>query len=101
MWRWLRPTHRTPHWVRWTHRTPHWDAWGAAGKRRSGTLDRSRGLVHRVGVAAVLVQLAGFLPGLRQLDRAQRRPLDEHQRLPLGVADGLDPDVADARGVRL
>src|SRR6184192_72566 len=27
MWRWLRPTHRTPHWVRWTHRTPHWVRW--------------------------------------------------------------------------
>src|SRR5207302_7284964 len=33
--------------------------------------------------------------------RAQRRPLDQHQRLAFGVADGLHPDVADARGVRL
>src|SRR4051812_48955082 len=80
MWRWLRPTHRTPHWVRPTHPTPHWGVCGlarpdvgqprpragpAAARRRdpagSGVDvpgDRAHDLGDLLGVLAVRVTVA-------------------------------------------
>src|SRR3954466_6788484 len=79
MWRWVRPTHRTPHWVRWTHRTPHWGA-RATGPQHS---IRSGRITH------VRKRRREILRGGRPHPLLGREP-GELGRGPGGIRQGLD-----------